>query len=378
MTSVFWLCLSLVAFVYVGYPLLLASGFLGRRRPIHKHAHTPLLTIMVPAHNEEKNIRSKIDNLRSQDYPADKLEILIGNDGSSDGTVEIVSRFTGPMLRLVNSWSQVGKSEIQNRMVAESHGDILVFTDADCILPPDALRVLVEAFSDQNVGLVTNCATMVNENETAIAQSEGLYWKYERWLRREESDRALLAMASGSLFAMRRRLWRRLGPDVGDDFVLPLRVARAGFRNVLETRVEASTRLSQNQPRSMFRMKARIISKDLRGLLRNPACLNPFQVGGVAVSLWAHKLLRWAIPYFLIGLLLSNIFLLNHNIYYGIFFIAQCLFYAISTFGLVADGKRLQFPVSTAASFCLVNAAALFGTLHCLSWQPAGQWKTVR
>jgi len=128
----------------------------------------------------------------------------------------------------------------------------------------------------------------------------------------------------------------------------------------------------------MFRMKARIISKDLRALLRNPACLNPLKVGGVAVSLWWHKLLRWAIPYFLIALLVSNMFVATHNVFYGLFLVSQLLFYVVSALGLLGSGNRLKFPVSAAASFCLVNAAALFGTLHCLTWQPAGQWKTVR
>jgi len=378
MISTFWFCLILVAYVYAGYPLLLVSGCLGGRRPIRKSTMTPSLTIVVPAHNEEKNIRSKIENLLAQDYPSGKLEILIGNDGSTDRTVDIVNGLTEARLRLVSSPLQLGKSGIQNRMVAESTGDVLVFTDADCMLPPNGLRLLVEAFSDRHVGLITNCARMINEHETAVAESEGFYWRYERWIRSEESDRELLAMASGSLFALRRELWHTLDPDVGDDFVLPLRVVRAGFRNVLEERVAAATRLSQDQPHSMFRMKARIISKDLRGLIRNAACLNPFQLGWVAVGLWSHKLLRWAIPYFLIGLLLSNLFLAERNIYYGVFLVAQCGFYLVAALGLLLSRQRVKFPVSAVASFCLVNAAALFGTLHCLTWQDSGQWKTVR
>src|SRR5215471_15064407 len=262
MTILFWLCFSLVVFVYLGYPLLLAFGVLGRRRPIRKYPAVPFISIIVPAHNEEKNIRSKIQNLLEQDYPRDKLEIFIGNDGSTDRTAEMVGEFCEPDIRLVNAYTQHGKSAIQNLLVGASRGDIVVFTDADCMLPLHALRVLVEAFGDEQVGLVTNCATMVNENETPVAESEGLYWKYERWLRAQESERGLLAMASGSLFAMRRELWTPLNADVGDDFALPLRVAKAGYRNILDTRVSAITVLTQNQPGSMFRMKMRIISKD--------------------------------------------------------------------------------------------------------------------
>jgi cellulose synthase/poly-beta-1,6-N-acetylglucosamine synthase-like glycosyltransferase len=377
MLIVFWLCFFLIVFVYVGYPLLLASGFLGRRLPIARRSLLPNVSVIIPAHNEEKSIRQKLENLLQLDYPSGQLEILVGNDGSQDRTASVVRAMMSDRVKLIDSPSQRGKSAIQNELVARSSGQILVFTDADCLIPQDALRTILENFADPHVGLVTNCAAILNPDETPVVESEGLYWKYERWLRRQESERGLLAMASGSLFAMRRELWRKLDPNVGDDFALPLRVARFGFRNVLDTRVSAQTMLTQNQPQSMFRMKMRIISKDLRGLLRNPACLNPLQVGRVAVGLWSHKLLRWLIPYFLICLLLSNVFLAGRN-FYGAFLVAQLLFYILSAAGLLFRNRALRFPLSAAASFCLVNAAALMGTLHCLTWQPAGQWKTVR
>lgn len=378
MMMLFWLCLFLIAFVYLGYPMLLALGILGKARPIARQRILPTLSVLIPAHDEEKSIRKKLQNVLEQDYPREKLEILVGNDGSRDATASIVREMAACGVRLVDSAKQCGKSAIQNMLVGCSHGEILVFTDADCLLPRNALSTLVENFVDPKVALVTNCAAIVNTHETAVAESEGLYWKYERWLREQESERGLLAMASGSLFAMRRQLWSPLDPDVGDDFALPLKVARAGKRNVLDMRISAETLLAQNQPHSMFRMKMRIISKDLRGLLRNSACLNPFQVGRLAVTLWSHKLLRWAIPYFLLGLLLSNLFLLGQGGFYQFSLSAQLGFYGASIAGLLLEPRRLRFPLSAASSFCLVNAAALLGTLHCLSWQSAGQWKTVR
>ena len=377
MLIVFWICAFLVFYVYLGYPALLASGLLGRRRVTRQRCICPSLSVLIPAHNEEKVIGAKLLNILSQEYPARNLEIIVGNDGSQDKTADIVASMKQPSVILLNAGEPHGKSSIQNRMVEHAQGDILVFTDADCFLPSNALRTLVRHFADPEVGLVTNCVTFSNRNETSVVESEGSYWKYERWLRKEESDRGLLAMASGSLFAMRRDLWSHLDPNVGDDFVLPLRVASAGFRNVLETRFSAETVLSQNDPRSMFRMKMRIISKDLRGLLSSPACLNPFQVGPVAIGLLSHKMLRWAIPYFLIGLFISNLFLVTNTLY-GLLFIAQTSFYALSAFALLFGGKRLRFPLSAAASFCLVNLAALIGTLHCLTFQSAGHWKPVR
>ena len=377
MLTVFCLCVVVISYVYLGYPLLLASGMLGRRRLLPRRCIEPSLSILIPARNEEKVIRAKLLNLLTQNYPLEKLQILVGNDGSSDGTAAVISEFIPLGVELVSADEPRGKSSIQNALVERAEGQILVFTDADCMLPTNALRTMVQHFSDPRVGLVTGSARFQNRGETPIVENESLYWKYEHWLRNEESDRGLLAMASGSLFAMRRDLWRRLDANVGDDFVLPLTVAQAGFRNVLETRFSPATVLTQNQPGSMFRMKMRIISKDLRGLLGNARCLNPFRVGIIAISLWSHKLLRWAVPYFLIALFLSNLFLVSHT-FYAITLAAQTAFYSLSVLGLLLRGGRIRRPLSAASSFCLVNFAALFGTLHCFTFQAAGRWKPLR
>ncbi len=161
----------------------------------------------------------------------------------------------------------------------------------------------MEHFADARVGLVTARPRYLNGRETSITENESQYLRYETWLREQESERGILAMASGSLFAMRRSLWRPLDRALGDDFVLPLRVARAGLLNRLDTRVSALTRLSQNRVGSMLRMKARIISKDLRALLVHRELLDPLRHGALAISLWSHKLLRWLVPYFLLALL---------------------------------------------------------------------------
>lgn len=377
MILVFWICFSIILYVYAGYPILLAAGVFGRRRSVSIGSLLPTLSVIVPAHNEEKAIESKLENLLAQDYPKDKLEILVGSDGSTDKTESLVRAYENQGVRLIVSAARKGKSAIQNALVAHSTGAILVFTDADCLLPVDALRVITPNFADPEVALVTNCAAITNKDETSIVESESLYWRYERWLRLEESERGLLAMASGSLFALRRELWRDLDPHVGDDFVLPLQVARAGYRNYIETRISAQTRISQNEAPSMLRMKMRIISKDLRGLLQNAGCLNPVATGRVAGGLWSHKLLRWAIPYFLIGLFLSNLFITGRRPYL-VFLIAQAAFYLLALAGLMSDDRRIRFPLSVVSSFCLVNLAALLGTLHCMTLRTAGQWKTVR
>src|ERR1700723_1331928 len=376
MTYVFWVCLALIAYVYVGYPVLLASGILGKRRPVHVASVAPAISVIIPAHNEEKGIRNKLSNLLSVDYPKDKLEILVGSDGSSDRTEAIVEEFAESGVRLVKSRERIGKSAIQNELVTRFSGAILVFTDADCLLTPDALGLIVQNFADPTIGLVTNCAVILNRDATGVVASEGLYWRYERWLRLQEIDCGMLALLSGSLFRMRRDLWKPLDPNVGDDFVLPLQVALAGYRCVMETRTSAEI-VMQSESHSMMSMKMRVISKDLRGLLQNSSSLNPLRTGRVAIGLWSHKLLRWAVPYFLIALVASSFVLASHSPY-GLFLAAQAIFYIGALAGMLFGTRRFRLPLSVAHSFCLVNLAALLGTLHCLSSRTTGQWKTAR
>ncbi|HTV59532.1 MAG TPA: glycosyltransferase [Verrucomicrobiae bacterium] len=374
---VFWLCVATIAYVYFGYPALLSLGILGPRRDIIKSSRLPTISVIVPARNEEKTIVEKLKNLVSLDYPPDHIEILVGNDASTDQTASLVRKFANPAVRLLDFPLRQGKSAVQNALVAQSRGEVLAFTDADCLLPAESLSRLSESLGDPGVGLVTNCVMFTNQQVSAVAENEGLYWRYEKWLRLQESDRSMLAMASGSLFVMRRSLWRPLAHDLGDDFILPLEVIRAGFRNVLETRVAACTPLGQSDPRSMLQMKMRIISKDFRGLLRYRNCLNPLRSGRIALALFSHKLLRWGVPYFMFGAFVTNLLLLSRPVYFALFWL-QGAFYLLAVVGFMLQSRKVRSPLSILSSLCLVNLAALLGTLSCLFRRQAGQWETVR
>lgn len=381
MQILFWFCAGIIVYVYAGYPFALALGLFGRRRPTHlrdKAASLPSLSIIVAAHNEESANEAKIQNIFASDYPRERLEILVGSDGSSDRTEEIVRKYSGDGVGLISFPMQQGKSAIQNGLVVAASGEVLVFTDADCEFGPLALRALVAHFENQEVGLVTGAPTYVNEHENPVTANEGVYLRYETWLRREESERGLLAMASGSLFAMRHSLWRPLDRQLGDDFELPLRVALAGLRNVLEPSAQTVTRLSQNSARSMFWLKVRIISKDFRAIRTYKSVLNPFSRADLTFSLWSHKLLRWVVPYFLIGMLVSSGFLL-HLPHYRAAFAMEIGFFALAALSMLFGSKRrLGFPWSIATSFCIVNLAAFFGTLKSLGRRGSGSWTPVR
>jgi poly-beta-1,6-N-acetyl-D-glucosamine synthase len=233
--------------------------------------------------------------------------------------------------------------------------------------------LLTENFADPRVGLATAHPCYVNARETATAQNEGLYLRYETWLRKQESASGLLAMASGSLFAMRRSLWQPLDKNLGDDFDLPLRLARRGLRNVIDSRVAVSTRLDQNRPESMLGLKTRIISKDLRALIANRTLLNPLRHGAISVALWSHKLLRWFVPYFLLAMLASNFALIDSRIFRA-FFIAQTCFYSLALAGFALRDRARHPLLSVPMSFCVVNFAAFLGTLKCFAGRTSGIW----
>ena len=378
----FWLCFAIIAWVYFGYPLALRCGLFGsaEAKPLAKDPNAPFcpdISVIIPAHNEEAGIEAKLRNLLDSDYPRERVEILVGSDGSSDRTQEIVERFRDDGVGLISFPEHRGKSAIQNGLVAAASGSILVFTDADCLLPRDALRHLLDNFADSRVGLVTGRPQYRSASKTPTAANEGLYLRYETWLRKLESERGLLAVASGSLFAIRRSLWQPLDANLGDDFALPLHVARAGMRNVLETRACPVTELTQNTPRTMLQLKIRVISKDFRALLENRGLLNPLRYGRVAVALWSHKLLRWLVPYLSLVLFGTNVFLL-HQAFFEVAMALQSSFYALAIGGILAHDTARARLWSVPTSFCTVNCAAALGILKCLAGRTSGVWTPER
>jgi cellulose synthase/poly-beta-1,6-N-acetylglucosamine synthase-like glycosyltransferase len=372
----FWVSFCEIAYVYFGYPILLRVGALGRRIDFARGKALPSISVIVPAHNEESTIEWKLNSLIGADYPRELVEILVGSDGSSDKTEDIVERFRHEGVGLISFPRQQGKSAMQNGLVAAATGRILVFTDADSLVPRTALRSLVENFADSRVGLVTARAEYSNASETRVAENESLYLRYDTWLRERESEQGILAMASGSLFAIRRSLWAPLDPALGDDFVLPLRVARAGLRNVIDSRVAAITQLTQDRPGSMLRMKVRIIHKDLRALLANRKLLNPVRHGALALGLWSHKLLRWLVPYFLLGMLASSVVLFSRP-FFEVVLGLQLLFYGLAVFGVLRSSAG-HLLWSVPSSFCIVNLAALVGSLKCVAGRTSGKWQPAR
>ncbi len=376
--TIFWVMVMSVAYVYAGYPLLLAGGrALRRRRPGARTTTLPSVSLVIAAYNEEAVIADKIRNALALHYPADRLQIIVASDGSTDNTGAIVRSFGRQIVKLVALPQNCGKSSAQNLGAAAAEGDILLFTDADVLLDPSALKVMLQHFADPTVGCVVAQIAYTDTRTNAVSAGEGLYWRYELCLREQESRLGNFAMGSGT-FAIRRKLFKTLPANVGEDFVLPMQTAQAGYRVVYEPNAVARTPLGQTTVPTMFRSKVRVISKDLRGLFMCRALLNPLCYPLYAWGLVSHKLLRWLVPYFMLTALAVNLLLLEIP-FYRLTLLLQVLFYGLAGLGFfVQTSDRLPRWMGIPFSFCLVNGAALVGVARYVCGRTSGQWTPVR
>lgn len=377
--DMFWFFVLLILYVYFGYPLLLL--ILSKFRPaspVQKADITPTVSLIIAAYNEEKIIAQKIENSLALDYPREKLEIIVASDGSTDETNRIVRDYSDRGIRLVCHNQNRGKSSIQNRTMGTANGEIVVFSDAPTMCRVDALKELVANFADDKIGCVGRQGACPFRKETAVAEGIDLYSRYDTFLKKKESDLGCLCMVSGWLFGFRRELYQPLPDDVGDDFVLPMVIREQGYRVVLEPKA-----IAQDVPavdmRGRFKQHVRIITKDLRGLFYKRALLNPFRFGLVSIGLLSHKLLRWLVPLFLIGIFIANSFLLNHW-FYRVTLAFQVSFYFTAAVGAIlqARGVKPMMILCVPLYFCLANSAALWGVFNFIAGRRMGRWQPQR
>lgn len=326
----FWLALFLTFYAYLGYPLLLA--LLGKivRRPVAMTAaaYQPGVTVIIPVHNEERVIDAKLSNLDALDYPRDRLTILIVSDGSTDQTQQRVQGYRGDLqIRFLELPQRQGKAAALNLGLQNTSSEIVIFSDASIMLAPDALKRIVQPFEDATIGCVSG------EDHIPGGGGEGLYGQYELTLRNLESRVSSIAGASGSFYAMRTRLCKPFLPGLAPDFLSVLITVEQGYRAITEPRA-SGTMSSTKSTRGEFQRKVRTLIRGMTALWYSRGLLNPFRFGMFALVLWSHKLMRWLVPFFLLTLLLTNIWLLKRPFYMGIG-IAQAVFYLLAVLALL-------------------------------------------
>jgi len=363
--------LAVILYVYAGYPLILfILGLLRRHIRFGNRTHYPSVALIISAYNEKRIIKEKIENSLKLKYPRDRLKILVASDGSVDGTDDIVREYEGRNVVLKTFDNREGKSSTLNRAVLGLEEEIIIFSDANAFYQENAIEKLVRNFANENVGCVVGHLIYL-DNHSYVGKGESLYWRYESLLNRLESNVGSVLVATGTIFAIRRELFKPVNKEVANDFQLPAEVASQGFRVVYEDEAIAYER-STYFFREEFSRKRRIIVRGLTGFkhLRH-SFGGPFRI----FQFFSRKLIRWWIGPMLPLLYISNLMLIDKPLYI-IFFALQNVFYLLSAVGAILRRGKVQSRIFFVPFyFVLVNAAALTAIVGYLCGRRLSAWE---
>lgn len=383
----FWTSLFLMFYTYLLYPLILFIAYsveqtwrdwcyliLRRNRRTHllTERALPPISLIIPAYNEESYMARKIQNIQTLDYPPERLEVVVVSDGSVDRTNEILKRFEGAGVNVVYLHPRQGKPTALNRGVVASTNGILVLSDTSALLSSDSIRQLVRHFSDPTVGVV--CGALEFEGGSEFSQTEGIYWRYESMLRLMESRLGATLTADGPIYAVRREAFRPLEPDVVlDDFVIPMNARKLGYRVLYDPEARAID-IAAESVASEFTRRVRLAVgsfQALGNLIRIP--FDPFTY----LAFVSHKLLRWMLPFFMIGLLVSSVFMLD-NPFYQTAFIGQLLFYLWAAAGFIFRRRLGRIRYALIGYYLLaMHLAFLVGFIRFVSGRADVKWQRV-
>ena len=373
----FWISISALFYIYVGYPLLLFCLAKLCDRRDERSGCTPKLSILIAAYNEERGIRKKIEQTLALDYPPDKIEILVLSDGSTDHTDQIVREFTDARVRLIHVHGRKGKTNAQNEGVRSAVGEVLIFSDATTVYHDQALRYLASNYADPTVGAVSGRYQYFDpQGQSPTGMGTMAFWNYENFIKKMQSAIQTISGCCGCIYSVRKNAYTELAPEVISDLVQPLHVIGKGFRVVFEDRALAYEETTQSTSEE-FAMRVRVVTRGIRGLLSVPDLLTPWKFGWVALQLWSHKVSRWLVPFFLLILFGSSL-LLWQSPFYRLFLGAQVVFYMLSILALLIPLQRLWRPLGIPLYFCTLNAAALVSVIEVLRGKKYVVWQTVR
>lgn len=374
-----WSAAFLVAYVYLGYPILIGLLARLRPRPIRQGKIEPSVTLLISAFNEAHVIGEKLTNALALDYPKDKLEILVISDASTDETDRIVNAYASRGVTLLRMPDRGGKTLGLNAAMKVAKGEIVVFSDANIMYLPDTLRRLVQNFADPSVGCATGDSQYVDAPHSAAHAQENTYWGYERYIRSMESLVGSTVGGDGAIFAIRRELYQPLSAETINDLVIPLQIVSRGHRAVFEP-TAIGLEPSAGDFRKEFRRKRRIVNRSWRGVMSVSGILSPAQVGLFAWQVWSHKVLRWLVlPFVAIGFL-GCLSAYESGVIYqlGVWGGVASLFVAAVGPFLPASLGRLSSLVQTVFYFYLVNLAAILGVTKALGGRVDRIWAPER
>jgi len=370
---------GVLLYAYILYPLFI--GILSKLKPRQSRvdeAFQPQISIILSAYNEERHLGKCLDSLLTQNYPKNKIEILIGSDGSNDGTNTILKDFATsyPSLKPNIFESRRGKMRVLNDLIANAKGEILLFVDADMVLSPDSLTKHVRHYIDEEVGGVAGIYRIVSDTQGGIYGSENDYHSYEMLLRKNESLIHSTVGLSGGNYSIRKDLWKELPSDeIHDDLFSVFTLLESGKRILFEP-FAISTEHFVRSIREEFKRKARFASRGFATLKFFPELLSP-QAGLVAVMIWSHKILRWIAPFLLMIIFATTVVgtVRGYASYFQILLIVEIFGIVTALIGWILNSMNISVPlVRQIFWFVAMNLAFMFGTIRYVLGKDEQHW----
>ena len=339
MEIVFWLSFVFVFYVYVGYPAILVACRKLVARPHRKAYYEPSVSIVIAAHNEIERIEKKLANCFALAYPKRKLQIIVSLDGPTDGTECAVWKYAAQGVEIVHSKEHRGKASALNRAMRRATGEIVVFADVRQTFDDRAVLELTANFADEEVGAASGELLLIDESGAEAMTDVGLYWRYEKALRAMESDVHSIAGATGAIYAIRRELYEELPEEtLIDDVLIPMRIILGGKRTVFDPGARAYDSVACCA-QAEYRRKVRTLAGNYQLLIQLPQVVMPWR-NPIFVQFLSHKVGRLLVPYALLALFVSNVFLV-HGIYV-LFFSFQSAWYLSAAAGYLLARREVR------------------------------------
>ncbi len=375
----FWTSLLIVSYTYLGYGIvvLFLDKLTLRRKTVSEPDTWPPITLLIAAYNEESVIWEKIENTLSLDYPKDKLNLFFVTDGSTDQTGSIISRY--PEIHHFHESVRKGKIHAVNRVMKQVVSPIVIFSDANTLLNHEALKKIARHYSDEKVGGVAGEKRIFSKSaDTAAGAGEGLYWKYESFLKKKDSNINSVVGAAGELFSIRTSLFEAPPSNIIiEDFYISLKIASAGYRFVYEPEAFATETASASVDEE-WKRKVRISAGGIQAIVLLSYLLNPFRYGLLSFQYISHRVLRWTLaPLALPILFASNLYLAwQGEQFYQWIFAGQLLFYLIAGFGYLLRNKKIPIKgFFVPYYFSVMNLSVYAGFFRYLKGKQSVVWE---
>ncbi len=378
MLYIFWILFFLIVYTYFIYPLILRVIiiFLSDKKTNNIDINFTI-DFVILAYNEEKVIESKILNSIEATKNIKNSKIIIVSDGSTDRTNKIVKKYLKNSKIKLYEFKRLGKSQAINKIIPKLNSEIVVFSDANIEYTNFTISNLIKPFINEKVGCTCGKLVFRNPGNIISGKGESMYWKYENTLKKLESRIGYVSGATGAVYAIRRNLFKQLPNNcINDDFTISMKIIEKGFKCIYTENAIVYENVAPSV-KSEFKRHIRDATGHYISIIHLYKLINPF-LGLRSFIFWSHRLLRWSVPFFMIFIFISNIFLLNLDFYFSIF-LTQISFYFLALVGLIFHNKKkLSFVFYVPFYFTNLNFSLLVGFFNSLFYKQSGMWNSTQ